>query len=68
MAGVAGVDRSGVTGRKESVAESAGEGGIMRPGPPEGFATRGEGASMGAAMEVGVGSLTDDEELAISGL
>lgn len=57
-AGVAGFDGNGVAGRTESAAESAGEGGIIRPWLVEVLAARGIGATMGEPTELGVGSLT----------
>ena len=68
IAGVAGFDGTGVTGRAESVAERAGDGGIIMPWEPDVFATLGVGATMGGTREVGVGSRADEDELALSGL
>ena len=68
IAGVAGLDGTGVTGRTESVAERAGEGGIMSPGGPAWLADLGAGATMLDAEDVGVGNLADNGALGTSGL
>ena len=70
-AGVAGldVDGPGVGGRTESVADRAGDGGIMTPCGTGWVGTLGEGATIGEGNERGVGSLTeDDDAVDISGL
>ena len=65
---MAGFDGNGVAGRTESAAESAGEGGIIRPWLIEALAARGVGATIGDPIELGVGNLTLDGAVDTSGL